>query len=213
MADRFPSYDVLAKRYGLSWNAPTRAVIDERLGLAIDDTVLGSTRTATLRAIVARIVPQPVDRSPVNATALVIGKIAQDEGDGYRPDGLPRLRDAWTTALDAIEAEARHRHGCAFALLADQDADALLRAVEAGTCDHAAWGSLSSRLFWAWRLIPDIVSAYYAHPSAWSAMGFGGPAAPRGYVRLDANRRDGWEAAERHDGRLLSAAFRNRRVR
>jgi hypothetical protein len=29
-------------------------------------------------------------------------------------------------------------------------------------------------------------------------MGFGGPASPRGYVRLDADKRDPWEAAEAH---------------
>jgi hypothetical protein len=42
----------------------------------------------------------------------------------------------------------------------------------------------------------DIVLAYYAHPSAWSEIGWGGPASPRGYVRLDFNDRDPWEAVE-----------------
>ena len=72
---------------------------------------------------------------------------------------------------------------------------------------------MPSGLFWCWRLLPDVVAAYFSHPSAWSMMGFGGPAAPRGYVRLEANRRDGWEAAERDDGHLLGAAVRNRHVR
>ena len=40
------------------------------------------------------------------------------------------------------------------------------------------------------------VSVYYAHPAAWSEIGFGGPASPRGYVRMQANRRDPWEAME-----------------
>ena len=35
----------------------------------------------------------------------------------------------------------------------------------------------------AWRR--DIVLAYYAHPTAWSEIGWGGPASPRGYVRMD----------------------------
>ena len=42
--------------------------------------------------------------------------------------------------------------------------------------------------------------AYYAHPTAWNEMGFGGPASPRGYVRMDKNRRDPWEAAEAEPG-------------
>ena len=49
-------------------------------------------------------------------------------------------------------------------------------------------------------MLHDIGSAYYAHPTAWSEIGFGGPASPRGYVRMDENRRDPWEAVEhRHD--------------
>jgi hypothetical protein len=213
VAERFPSYDVLAKRYGPSWNAATRAVIDERLALTVDEAVLGPARTATLRALVDRIVPQPAGRPPVNAGALVVDKIAHDAGDGHRPEALPRVREAWTIGLDAIDAEAREHHDCPFAQLDGLRADALLRTIENGTAAHPAWGGMPSQLFWRWRLLPDIVSAYYAHPSAWSAMGFGGPAAPRGYVRMEANRRDGWEAAERGDGEIVDAALRNRHVR
>jgi hypothetical protein len=213
VADRFPGYDVLAKRDGPSWNAVTRAVIDDRLAMTVDETVLGASMTATLRALIDRIVPQPEGRPPVNAVALVVDKIAREAGDGHRPEELPRLRDAWLIGLGAIDAEAHGRIGCAFAELEGSQADVLLRRVESGAADHAAWRGMSARLFWRWRLLPDIVAAYFAHPSAWSAMGFGGPAAPRGYVRLDANRRDGWEAAERGDGRLIGAALRNRHVR
>ena len=44
-------------------------------------------------------------------------------------------------------------------------------------------------------MIHDIVTAYYAHPTAWNEIGWAGPASPRGYVRLDANKHDPWEAA------------------
>jgi hypothetical protein len=43
-------------------------------------------------------------------------------------------------------------------------------------------------------VLDEIVRAYYAHPAAWSEIGFGGPASPRGYVRLAAGRQDPWEA-------------------
>jgi hypothetical protein len=213
VVDPFPGYDVLAKRNGPSWNAKTREVIDARLALEIDEKVLGPVRTATLVAIADRIAPQAPDRSPINTAALVIDKLARDAGDGHRPEGLPRVREAWLIALDAIEAEARTRYGRPFAALDGNDADVLLRAIENGSADDPAWGAVPPKLFWSWRLLPDIVGAYFAHPSAWSAMGFGGPAAPRGYVRMDADRRDSWEAAEAGDDRLLPATTRNRRVR
>ena len=40
------------------------------------------------------------------------------------------------------------------------------------------------KLFFEHRVIPDIMHAYYAHPVAWNEIGFGGPASPRGYVRM-----------------------------
>ena len=44
-------------------------------------------------------------------------------------------------------------------------------------------------VFFAKRLLPDVVFAYYAHPTAWNEIGFGGPASPRGYVRMGFDRR------------------------
>ena len=61
-------------------------------------------------------------------------------------------------------------------------------------------------------MLHDIVSAYYAHPTAWSEIGFGGPASPRGYVRMDFDRRDPWEAAEAQPGREARARRENARV-
>lgn len=211
MADHFPDYDVLAKRGTPSWDAKTRAVIDRRLALGERTDVLDEAQRATLRAIADRIVPQPEGRPAVNTAALVLDKIAA--GGGERPPGLPRIAEAWSRGLDAVEAEAQARHQTAFAALEGRLADALLAAVQHGEAPSAAaWRGMSPGLFWQWRLIPDIVSAYYSHPSAWSAMGYGGPASPRGYVRLGLNRRDPWEAAEAGSSHLVGSRTRNRNV-
>ena len=39
-----------------------------------------------------------------------------------------------------------------------------------------------------------VLGAFYSHPWAWNEIGFGGPAYPRGYVRLGAGQREHWEA-------------------
>nr|WP_246543980.1 gluconate 2-dehydrogenase subunit 3 family protein [Novosphingobium profundi] len=159
---------------------------------------LGEARVATLARLVQRVTPQPEGRAPANTLALVIAKIDADAGDGFRPAGLPRVRAAWQCALDAINAEAREGHGAAFADISDAQADVLLKALSEGQLHGAAWGNLDARTFWSWRLIPDLVSAHWAHPSLWSAMGFGGPASPRGYLRQQAGYRDPWEAEWEH---------------
>lgn len=196
MADPFPTYDVLAKRDSESWDAITRRVIDERLALTERTDVLTDRQRLTLRALVDRIAPQPAGRAPVNTAAILLDKIGSDSGDGFRHAGLPPLREAWARGLDAIDAMAQAVHGRAFDTLGGAAQDALLRSVEAGERRDSAWGDLPPDLFFRWRVLPDVVAAYWSHPSAWSAMGFGGPASPRGYVRLEAGRHDRWEAEE-----------------
>jgi hypothetical protein len=197
MADPFPRYDVLDKRDTPSWNDRTRKVIDARMSLK-EETCgdFDDTRLATLRRLVSRVAPQPERRAPANTVAIVLARIAADAGDGFRPAGLPRIRECWLAGLDAIDAEAMKRHSRPFARLDDETTDSLLERIASGDTLPEVWSRFSSRQFWQWRVLPDVVSAHWSHPSLWSAMGFGGPAAPRGYVRLDANRRDGWEARE-----------------
>lgn len=194
MADGYPDYDVLAKRDTLSWNAVTRRTVDERLSLPVPQgDALDDRRAATLARLVSRICPDPPDRPPTTTLAMVAHKIVSNGNDGYRHHCLPDTRQCWQQGLDAVEAEAQARHGHAFAALADDAADALLQAVSAGDV-KADWGTLDPGLFWQYRVLPDCVSAHWAQPALWSAMGFGGPASPRGYVRLGLNRRDPWEA-------------------
>jgi hypothetical protein len=88
----------------------------------------------------------------------------------------------------------------------------LLKAVQNGEVDEKVWDGLPAKIFFEKRLLHDIVSSYYAHPAAWSEIGFGGPASPRGYVRMYFDRRDPWEAAEARPGREATARAENARV-
>ncbi len=100
-----------------------------------------------------------------------------------------------------------------FAVLADALQVALLQRAEAGELHASEWDTMNPRDFFTKRLARDIVLAYYAHPTAWSEIGWGGPASPRGYVRLDFNERDPWEAAEAQKGNVASARRINSHVR
>jgi hypothetical protein len=88
----------------------------------------------------------------------------------------------------------------------------VLEAAQKGLLAAPAWGGMACDLFFRQRVIPDIVGAYYGHPAAWNEIGFGGPAAPRGYVRTDFDRRDPWEASEARPGREAVARRENRRA-
>lgn len=209
MSKRYPGYDVLAKRYTPSWNEKTRRVIDQRLAMPREPRFLTVDEWQTLEALCARIVPQPRARPQVPLAAFVDEKLHSDRRDGSRDARLPPLREAWRRGLAALNAEARERHGGPFHTLEPTEQDALLRAAHGGTLTHAAWGDMPSKLFFTKRVLRDVVTAYYGHPTGWSEIGFGGPASPRGYVRMDFDRRDPWEAKEAKPGHEAQAAKEN----
>lgn len=212
MNERFPGYDVLNKRAGLSWNNATRAAVDTRLAVSREPRFFDAPSFAVLERLCARIIPQPKDRPPVPVAALIDAKMRRAGEIGTRVEPMPWDGEAWTRALAALDQEAHNRHGAGFAALNDISADALLHAMQDGTCDGPHWARVPPKLFFAKRLLPDIVEAYYSHPTAWSEIGFGGPASPRGYVRMEADRKDPWEAAEAKPGEEARALRHNRHV-
>lgn len=209
---RFPGYDVLSKRLSPSWNPKTREVIDRRLAVSREPTFFTAEEFRTLEAVAARIVPQPASRPPVPVAALVDDKLRRGHSDGYRQAGMPRDGEAWRQGLKALDAEANAAFGAPFHDLAGRLQDELLMQMEKGELSDAAWAGMPPAVFFKARLARDVVRAYYSHPTAWSEIGWGGPASPRGYVRMDFDKRDPWEAAEVHDGDIKTAGRKNRNV-
>jgi hypothetical protein len=198
MPDRYPGYDVLAKRHTPSWNEQTRRVIDRRLAVPRTPRFLSEQAFATLEVVAAQIVPQPTHRPPVPVAALVDAKLVDDLQDGYRAAGMPRQREAWQRGLAALDEEARAAFGHEFHALVPADQRETLMRMQKGELRHAAWGGMPSATFFKQRLVADIIHAYWSHPTAWNEIGWGGPASPRGYVRMGYDRRDPWEPAEAH---------------
>lgn len=214
MPERYPGYDVLKKRNSLSWNDKTRAVIDKRLALDPDQHLFFTDEEwQTLRAVCDRIVPQTVVRPQrVPLAAMVDAKMHANAGDGYRYATLPPMQEAWQRGLKALDAEAKAMHGMRFHELDPMQQDAILTAVQTGDVRERAWRDIPPKGFFTKRVLHDIVSAYYAHPRSWNEIGFGGPASPRGYVRMYFDRRDPWEASEARPGREARARRENARV-
>lgn len=200
MHDRYPGYDVLRKRDTPSWNDASRSAIDARLAITDTPQFLGAEEWQILRAICDRIVPQPADRPAVPVAALVDRKLANDHRDGYRQASLPPLREAWRRGLAALDAASLEKHQRRFPMLTADLRDEMLKAMQDGKLDGAEWQGMSSGTFFSERVTHDILAAYYSHPTSWNEIGFGGPASPRGYVRMYFDRRDPWEPVESRPG-------------
>lgn len=196
MRSRYSGYNVLAKRHTPSWNETTRRVIDQRLALPRHPRFFTEDEWLTLTAVCDRVVPQPPDRPPVPVAAMVDDKMVSNRTDGYRIAPMPPMREAWRRGLRALDVEARAWHGGRFHAIGPNEQDTLLTKMQQGELKDLAWADMPCKLFFGQRLVHDIVEAYYAHPTSWNEIGFGGPASPRGYVRMGFNRRDAWEARE-----------------
>jgi hypothetical protein len=193
----YASYDVLAKWDTPSWDDQTREVIRKRLTDIPERRFFSDIEWQTLAAVCDRLLPQPDRSNPVAIVPWIDEKLHHNWGDGFRYDDMPPLRDAWRLGLEGINQEGHHRFGADFRALAGAQQDAVLRAIQTGDVTAQTWASLPPKRFFMAVLLKEVVGEYYAHPAAWNEVGFGGPASPRGYVRLGVNQRDPWEAPAR----------------
>ncbi|MGE0260911.1 MAG: gluconate 2-dehydrogenase subunit 3 family protein [Alphaproteobacteria bacterium] len=198
--NRYPTYNVLDKWDTPSWNDQTRAVVKKRLEGVPSRRFFREDEWEILEAVCDRLIPQPDrpgDKVPI--APFIDERLHENKGKGYRFENMPPTREAWRIGIRAIEEEARARWQRGFRELSDDLKDALLRAVQHGDTLSDAWQGMPPKRFFTSALLHEVVSVYYAHPAAWSEIGFGGPASPRGYVRMQANRRDPWEAIEDYE--------------
>jgi hypothetical protein len=152
----------------------------------------------TLQAVCDRLVPQP-DRphDPVPIAPFIDQQLARNQGNGYRFEDMPTMRQAWRQGLAGIESESHELHGVPFTELGPRQQDELLARLQRAEVRTGAWERLPPAKFFEQTLLKTVVGIYYSNPAAWSEIGYGGPASPRGYVRLGLGQRDPWEAKEK----------------
>lgn len=193
MKTPYPAYDVLKKWDSPSFDAVTRGVIRRRLEEVPERRFFTAGEFRTLEAAAARLTAQEKGAEAVPIAAWIDADLFEGRGAGYRHADLPPDRVVWRVGLAGIDAEARHRHAQAFADLPCAKQEAILRAAQTGEVAADRFGGAPPpRVFNA--ILSAVVGVYYAHPAAWSEIGFGGPASPRGYVRMGLDERDPWEA-------------------
>ena len=192
----YPDYEVTEKWDSPSWNDQTREAVRQRLENLPPRRFLSEEQWSLLEAIVARLIPQPDREDPVPIVPWIDDMLHKNETPGYRYADMPPMRETWRKGLDAVAAEARKRYSGDFEALSPEQQDELLADVQHNRVDKQIWGDLPAGGFFLHHLLKQTVGFYYSHPAAWSEIGYGGPASPRGYARLGPDERDPWEARE-----------------
>ena len=181
------------------WDAKTREVVLARMQPSPALRFFSPEEAATMLAVTARLLPQE-DRTPERRIPVLPGidqRLADNKIDGYRYEDMPSDQEAYRLAAHAFEAMAITLHQRSFHELETRDQEEILKSLHDNAPQAATelWGKMSLARFWA-LLIGDCCSVYYAHPWAWDEIGFGGPAYPRGYMRLEEGEAEPWEVDE-----------------
>jgi hypothetical protein len=189
----YPDYDVLARWESVSYDDVTRRVLRERLTSPPRRRYLSEALYSVLEAACARVIPQPDRAEPVPIAPWIDRQLQEDGGEGYRSPGAPPQQQAWTIGLTGLDREARRRHDRPFVELDGTTQDGILRSLQDGTANADEFPGIDPSHFLIEMLAKTAAAVYYGHPAAWNEIGFGGPASPRGYVRIGLDQRDPWE--------------------
>jgi hypothetical protein len=189
------------------WDAATREVVEARLKKNIEANLgkaplkffVEEADARLMRAVCERVVPQE-DRVPARRVDVLAGvdeRLSKGKIEGYRFEDMPADGEAYRIAVRALRLMAAELHDKPFEALSTREQEEILQSVHdaepLGAKD--VWGEMNIERWWQ-MLVSDCVSVYYAHPWAWDEIGFGGPAYPRGYMRLEEGEAEPWEVEE-----------------
>jgi hypothetical protein len=193
----YPGFHVLEQQK--FWDAATRKVVLERVEEVPPIRFFVPAEVVTMEAVVDRVLPQE-DRVESTRIAILPGidkRLFLNHIEGYRFDDMPSDQEAYRMAAAAIEAMAQELHGAPFHTLTTLEQETILQSLHDAEplAAKAMWKRMNVKRFWA-MLVSDCSAVYYSHPFAWDEIGFGGPAYPRGYMRLEGGEAEPWEVDE-----------------
>jgi hypothetical protein len=193
----YTGFSTLAQRP--FWDETTRNLIEERVASTPPIRHFDAEAERFWSIVFEHLIPQS-DRSPERRIAIVSvvdHRLDVDQSAGYRFENMPSDREAYRLGRQAIDEEARDSDGSSFVELPFGRREAILQRIHAGEPRAAGtiWNNMSVHRFWQ-LILGDAIDAYYAHPWAWDEIGFGGPAYPRAYTRLERGEPEPWEVRE-----------------
>lgn len=197
----YPGFSTLSQqRY---WDEATRRVVEERVNHPPERKFFSQAAWDFWTVVFEHLIPQ-TDRTPDRRIPLVPAldeRLAASHTVGYRYEDMPHDCVVYEWGIQAIDAEAQHRYGGGFLTLSSLHRDEVLKVIQQGRPKAAAkiWKKMSVTRFWQ-LIMADAIDTYYAHPWAWDEIGFGGPAYPRAYTRLERGEPEPWEVEpQRYD--------------
>ncbi|MDQ2755183.1 MAG: gluconate 2-dehydrogenase subunit 3 family protein [Actinomycetota bacterium] len=189
---RFPGFDVLDQ--SSHWDPVTTGVVLGRVGMAPDIRFFTPSEQAIAVALCDQLLGQSGDAaSRVPIVNLIDARLAEQQTDGWHYHDMPADGQAWRDTLAGLDADANKGFGTGFATCRSQHQASLIQSVQ--DCGSDQWHDLNAKHVWSlWTRYA--CTAFYSHPTAWSEIGFPGPAYPRGYKNAGVDRLEPFEVPD-----------------
>lgn len=193
----YPGFSTLSQ--SPFWDDATRQAVLKRVESAPERKFFSEHDWTFWEAVFDHLIPQ-TDRTPdrrIPIVAVLDHRLATNQTAGYRYESMPQDRVVYRVGIEYIDQEAEHRYAGKFLDLPWLQQDLVLKAIHDGKPEaaHNLWSHMDVYRFWQ-MVMGDAIEAYYAHPWAWDEIGFGGPAYPRAYTRLERGEPEPWEVEE-----------------
>ena len=189
MRGRYPDYNVLDEAD--HWDDVTRRLVLDRVENVPPIRFFTAPEALTLGAFCDLVLAQ--DREPrIPVLNMVDAKLFARELDGFRYEDLPDDPETWRRVALGLDAAARQYGAVDFVNASCEVQERVVAAFADGDLRGEVWDDLPPAR--AWKVVTRaMLAAFYSHPWAWSEIGFGGRAYPRGYARIGAGQRESWE--------------------
>ena len=191
----FPGFDALSQvRH---WDPVTADAVLARIAPPAAVKFFTGSEESCARALLNLLTGQggPDSELAVPVLEMIDSRLAAGETDGWRYADMPEDGQAWRDTLAHLDADAYQRGGTPFADAAQTDQLKLIQAVQ--DLKSATWHGLPAAHVWSlWTRYA--CTAFYAHPFAWTEIGFPGPAYPRGYKNAGVSKLEPFEVGDAH---------------
>jgi len=195
----YPGFSTLGQQS--FWDAATREIVRKRVQEIPPIRFFNEKETRAMQVLCDHILPQD-DRDAAHRIPIlpfIDERLHEGRTPGYRFESMPPDGEAYRLGLQAIEQISRANYERGFLDLSWREQEDLLQSI------HDDKPMPGAEQIWEKRMPPhryfalvmqDCVEMYYAHPWAWDEIGFGGPAYPRAYTRLERGEAEPWEVEE-----------------
>lgn len=137
-----------------------------------------------LRAVAARIYPQPDREPPIELAPTVDKRLSEGDSDGWRYDSMPPDRESYRLGLGGINQAAQGLLQRPFMELSPAQQDQVIGTLANGTAPGDNWRQLPIERFFE-ELLAELTEAYYSHPLAQEEIGYVGMADVPGWQRVE----------------------------